>query len=55
VAERVEVEEPTGGDWEVVKSSHPARRNDVHSFSFDLSLPARGETKLTYTVRVRYC
>jgi hypothetical protein len=55
VAERVEVQEPTSGDWEVVKSSHPARRNDVHSFSFDLALPARGEAKLTYTVRVRYC
>jgi hypothetical protein len=54
-AERVEVREPTSGDWEVVKSSHAARRNDVHSFSFDLDVPARGETKLTYTVRVRYC
>jgi hypothetical protein len=55
VAERVEVQEPTGGDWEVVKSSQAARRNDAHSFSFDVALSARGESKLTYTVRVRSC
>ncbi|HWA77183.1 MAG TPA: DUF4139 domain-containing protein [Polyangiaceae bacterium] len=53
--ERVEVEEPAGGDWEIVKSTQPARRVDAHTFSFDVELPARGEKKLSYTVRVRYC
>lgn len=55
VAEQVEVEEPAGGDWEIVKSSAAPRRVDARTFSFDLALPARGELKLTYTVRVRYC
>jgi hypothetical protein len=54
-AERVEVEEPAGGAWEIVKSSQPARRVDAHTFSFDVELSARGEKKLSYTVRVRYC
>jgi hypothetical protein len=54
-AERVEVYEPSGGDWQIVQSSHQPRREDAHTFAFDIELPARSEVKLTYTVRVRYC
>jgi hypothetical protein len=54
-AERLEVYEPAGGDWEILSSSHPARRDDAHTFAFDLALPARGEVLLRYRVRVRWC
>jgi hypothetical protein len=52
---KVEVREPAGGDWTVVNSSHPAQRDDAHSFHFDVSVPKRGTTKVTYRVRVRWC
>jgi hypothetical protein len=54
-ATRVEVIEPANGDWQVTKSSHPADKRDAHSFAFALEVPARGATKLTYRVRVRWC
>lgn len=52
---RVEVREPAGGDWKIVRSSHPAERDDAQAFHFDVSVPKRGKTELTYTVRVRWC
>ncbi|HYP78359.1 MAG TPA: DUF4139 domain-containing protein [Polyangiaceae bacterium] len=55
VAERVEVNEPTGGDWEVISSSSPATKKDSRTFTFDVRLAPRSETKLTYRVRVRWC
>jgi hypothetical protein len=51
----VEVREPAGGDWEVVQSSHPAKREDASTFTFDVSVPKQGKTKVTYKVRVRWC
>jgi hypothetical protein len=54
-AERVEVYEPIGGDWEVVQSSHPHIRKDAHTFTFEVVVPPNGETKVTYRVRVRWC
>jgi len=53
--ERVEVNEPAGGDWEILSSSLPATKKDSTSFSFDVRLAPRSETKLTYRVRVRWC
>jgi hypothetical protein len=53
--EHVEVVEPSGGDWEVRASNLPARRKDAHTFIFDADVPARGETKITYSVVVRWC
>ncbi|HET7538398.1 MAG TPA: DUF4139 domain-containing protein [Polyangiaceae bacterium] len=53
--ERVEVNEPAGGDWEIVSSSLPATKKDSQTFSFDVRLAPRSETKLTYRVRVRWC
>jgi hypothetical protein len=52
---RVEVREPAGGDWQVVKSSHPAQKEDNNNFYFDVPVPKRGMTQLTYTIRVRWC
>jgi hypothetical protein len=54
-AVRVLIEEPTGGEWTVVKSSHPATRKDASTFTFDVPVPKRGNVKVTYTVRVRWC
>jgi hypothetical protein len=51
----VEVREPAGGDWTIVESSHPAKREDVSTFTFDVKVPKRGKTKVTYKVRVRWC
>lgn len=52
---RVEVREPAGGDWTIVNSSHPAQREDARSFRFDVPVPKRGSSKVTYKVRVRWC
>ena len=51
----VEVVEPVDGDWEIVSSSLPSKRKDARSFTFDVSIPPRGETKVTYRVRVSWC
>jgi hypothetical protein len=52
---RVEVREPTGGDWQITKSSHPAQKEDAHNVFFDVPVAKRGKTQLTYTIRVRWC
>jgi len=53
--ESVEVNEPAGGDWEILSSSLPATKKDSKTFTFDVRLAPRSETKLTYRVRVRWC
>ncbi len=52
---QVEVREPAGGDWKIVDSSHPAIKDDASTFHFDVAVPKRGKTTLTYRVRVRWC
>lgn len=52
---RVEIREPAGGDWTIVQSSHPAKKEDVSTFTFEVDVPKRGATKVTYRVRVRWC
>ncbi|MEP7050453.1 MAG: DUF4139 domain-containing protein [Pseudomonadota bacterium] len=54
-AEHVELYEPAGGDWEVISSSLPATKKDAVTFTFDVPLAPRSETKVTYRVRVRWC
>ena len=54
-AELVDVEEPVNGDYSVVQSSQPSARKDAHTFPFSVAVPARGEVKVTYRVRVRSC
>jgi hypothetical protein len=51
----VEIVEPANGDWEVVDSSHPAKREDAKSFKFTVDVPGRGSTLVTYRLRVRWC
>ncbi len=55
VAERVEVFEPIGGDWSMLQSSHKHTKKDANTFTFDVEVPSRGKTKVTYRVRVRWC
>ncbi|MDQ2645333.1 MAG: DUF4139 domain-containing protein [Myxococcota bacterium] len=54
-AEAVQVWEPVSGDWEVVRSTLPSRREDSRHFVFDLNVPARGKANINYRVRVRWC
>jgi hypothetical protein len=51
----LEVNEPIGGDWEVLQHSQPFVKVDAGTFRFDAKVPARGATKINYRVRVRYC
>ena len=53
----VEVEdfEPIGGDWTMLESSLPYVKKDAGTFTFNVKVPARGKTKVTYKVRLRYC
>jgi hypothetical protein len=53
--EEVEDVEPVGGDWEVVSESHPHTKKDALTFTFTVKVPARGETKIRYRVRVKWC
>ena len=41
-------------DWEMVSSSVPFGKRNAQTVSFDVAVPAGGETKLTYTVRYRW-
>ena len=54
-ATEVEVYEPVGGDWELISQSHPSTKKDAHTFTFKPTIPARGEVKITYKVRVKWC
>lgn len=51
----VEVFEPIGADWRILSSSHEAEKLDAHTFKFRVKVPARGEEKIEYRVRVRWC
>jgi hypothetical protein len=54
-AVKVQVFEPIGGDWEITSSSHPHEKEDARTFTFDVAVPARGKTTITYRTRVRWC
>ncbi|RMF86371.1 MAG: DUF4139 domain-containing protein, partial [Nitrospinota bacterium] len=50
----VAVQEHFGGDWEILSPSHPYKKTDAFTATFDVPVPAGGQAVLTYTVRVRY-
>lgn len=54
-AQEIQDIEPVGGDWEILTSSHTSTTLDARTFSFTVTVPARGEVKITYRVRVRWC
>jgi hypothetical protein len=51
----VDVVEPASGDWEIISSSLPAAKEDANTFRFRVPVPARGNAKVEYRVRVRWC
>jgi hypothetical protein len=51
-AVRVSVVEPMTGNWSVVTSSHPYEKTDAFTIRFDVAVPAGGEAKVTYRIRV---
>jgi hypothetical protein len=52
---QVELFEPVGGDWEILSSSHTPVKLDAHTFKYVVTVPSRGEVKVTYRLRVRWC
>lgn len=51
----VEVREPVHGDFTVVEASLPWKKEDASTFVFDVRVPRRGNAKVTYKVRVKWC
>ena len=41
-------------DWEIVASSQPVAEKDARAAEFEVPVPARGEARLSYTVRYRW-
>ena len=50
----VEVNEPIGGTWEVLRSSHKWTKTDAWALQFGVPVAADGTGVLTYRVRVTY-
>jgi hypothetical protein len=50
----VEVNEPIGGTWRVIRSSHTYTKTDAFAAQFNLPVPTEGTTRLNYRVRVTY-
>ena len=51
---KVDVVEPMPGDWNILDESAPHVKKDAHTAIFTLDVPADGEVKLSYRVRIRY-
>ncbi len=50
----VEVNEPIGGTWRMLRSSHEATKTDAFAARFAVPVAANGTAVLTYRVRVSY-
>jgi len=50
----IEVNEPVGGDWEMLSSSYPARKTAAFAAQFEVPVKANGESVLKYRVRVHW-
>jgi hypothetical protein len=48
------VNEPIGGDWEMVSSSYKAEKTAAFAAQFKVPVEKDGEARLTYRVRVKY-
>jgi len=49
------VNEPVGGDWQLISQSLPSVKVDAATFRFDVKVKAHSSAKVSYRVRVRYC
>jgi len=50
----VEVNEPIGGDWEMVSSTYKFTKTAAFAAQFDVPVDKDGTAVLKYRVRVRY-
>jgi hypothetical protein len=50
----VEVNEPIGGTWRILRSSHAFTKTDAWAARFVLAVPSDGAVTLTYRTRVTY-
>ncbi len=50
----VVVNEPIGGDWEMISSSYKPEKTAAFAAQFNVPVPKDGEATLTYRVRVKY-
>jgi hypothetical protein len=50
----VQVNEPIGGDWEMLSSTFPANKAAAFAARFDVPVKANGESVLKYRVRVHW-
>jgi hypothetical protein len=48
------VNEPIGGDWKMLSSSHRAQKTAAFAARFEVPVAKDGEAKLTYRVRIKY-
>ncbi|HZS03383.1 MAG TPA: DUF4139 domain-containing protein [Blastocatellia bacterium] len=53
-AVNVIVNEPIGGEWEIINSSFPAEKTAAFAARFNVPVAKDGEAVLTYRVRVKY-
>jgi hypothetical protein len=50
----VEVNEPIGGDWEILSSTYPAKKTEAFAAQFNVPVKPNGESVLKYRIRVRW-
>ena len=50
----VEVNEPIGGTWRIIRSTHEYSKTDAWAAQFNVAVPADGAATLKYRVRVTY-
>ncbi|MFA6243101.1 MAG: DUF4139 domain-containing protein [Candidatus Hydrogenedentales bacterium] len=50
----VDIVEPMSSDWQIVVSSMPHKKKDAQTAVFTVPIPKDGETKLTYTARMKW-
>ena len=50
----IQVNEPIGGDWEMLSSTYEARKTDAFAAQFNVPVKANGESVLKYRIRVRW-
>ena len=50
----VEVNEPIGGTWRIIRTTHEYTKTDAWAAQFNVAVPADGASTLKYRVRVTY-
>ena len=50
----IQVNEPIGGDWEILSSTYEAKKTDAFAAQFNVPVKANGESVLKYRIRARW-